>query len=202
MTTLYVETNLLVGVATGRVPDLDRLLSHVGNGFGIAIPGVCFFESLSWMEGEGKRRTQFDRLLDEQIGQLKRDQVSGLARSLYASLSKARAENRDLLKSINSRLFRAIEDVSRVATVIGIDASILDRCRSLPLIDELTDNLILHSILGHALAFPGEEKLFLSGNTADFGGVDVRRTLREAGIPEYFTETEKLLGWLAARPGS
>jgi hypothetical protein len=201
VTILYVETNLLVGVATGRDRDLQSLLAFVDSGLRLVIPSVCFFESLTWMEGEYRRRTEFERLLRDQIGQLKRDTVSIHARSLRTTLARSQKANRALLNGIDSRLFSAMADVSQVAEWIAPDPTILERSRNTAVIGELTDDLILQCILRHAARFPGETRLFLSANTRDFGGVAARRVLREAGIEPIFTQISDVLGWLRATPG-
>jgi hypothetical protein len=201
VTILYIETNLLVGVATGRDRDLPPLLSFVDAGLRLVIPSVCFFEALSWMETEYRRRREFDRLLNEQIGQLRRDRVSVYAQSLHASLTRSQLENRALLNSIDSRLFSAIADVSRVAERIELDPMVLESSRNSAVIAELTDNLILHCVLSHAARFPFETKLFLSGNTRDFGGEAARRALREASIGHVFTQIPDVLGWLRSAAG-
>jgi len=69
VTIVYVETNFLVGFATGRDREAAELLVHAGSGFRWTIPSICFFESLSWMEGEIKRRNLFVQGLREQIVQ-------------------------------------------------------------------------------------------------------------------------------------
>jgi hypothetical protein len=106
--------------------------------------------------------------------------------------------NLNLLKSINSRLLGAIVDVSRVAEVIELGTAVLESSIGSAVIEELTDNLILHCILSHAARFPAEPRSFLSGNTGDFGGEAVRQVLREAGIGPYFTTVSDVIGWLGS----
>ncbi|MFB2881649.1 hypothetical protein [Floridanema aerugineum] len=61
--------------------------------------------------------------------------------------------------------------------------------------DDLIDNLIIKFILNHATLHPDESKVFLSGNTRDFGTPAVQQVLRDAGI-NYFSRTQNFLGWL------
>jgi len=62
-----------------------------------------------------------------------------------------------------------------------------------------TDNLILHCILAHASLHPTEVKVFLSGNTRDFGTQEVQAALHNASVNLYFARTQDLLGWLRAQ---
>ncbi len=48
----------------------------------------------------------------------------------------------------------------------------------------------------HARFHPCETKAFLSANTKDFGGEDVRKALHDAGIEKYFAEAKNVFGWL------
>jgi hypothetical protein len=68
------------------------------------------------------------------------------------------------------------------------------------LIEDRTDNLILHCILEHARANPSEAKIFLSGNRKDFGSETVRHALQEAGISKYVAEAKQFLGWYRSQP--
>ena len=202
MTILYVETNLIVGVATGRITarDLESLTEAIGPGLRLVIPGICFFEASAWLEGEKKRREGFARSLTEQITQLERDSNSIQARSLGSLLVQARAVNRKVFHNINSRLFSAIGDVSRTAELVELDADVLTRSRNKIVVEESTDNLIVHCLFKHAAGFPAEPKAFLSGNSRDFGGGDVRKALKDGGIERFFTEISDALGWLQSRP--
>ena len=44
---LYIETNFLMSIATGRDPKADDLLAQPPEGLRLAIPQVCFMEALS-----------------------------------------------------------------------------------------------------------------------------------------------------------
>jgi hypothetical protein len=198
---LYVETNLIVGVATGRISarGFETLIGAAGPRLRLVIPGTCFFEALAWLEGERKRRDGFARLLAEQITQLERDADSIQARSLASLLIQADAVNRKLFLSIKSRLLGAIGEASRAAELVELEADVLTRSRNAILINESTDNLIAHCLLKHAAGFPSEPKAFLSGNARDFGGGGVRKALKDGGIERFFTEIPDALGWLQSQ---
>jgi len=193
---LYLETNYLVGCATGRDRlNLDRLDPPAS--LRAAIPGICFLEALVWLEGESKRRSAFDRALREQIGQLVRDRTAPPAVALKSHLESAAVLNEELLDQINQRLFDAVARVSASAEILAITAPILDMSRRMILIDESTDNLIAHNILDHARSTAGP-KAFFSENHRDFGGAAVQSGLRSAGVT-YFRDPDRLFEWAGAQ---
>ena len=59
MAILYIETNFLMSIATGRDPDANHLLLSVPTSVRIAIPAICCMEALSALEDEIKRRNRF-----------------------------------------------------------------------------------------------------------------------------------------------
>lgn len=197
MATLYLETNFLVGIATGRVPDYGTLLTRAGSDINLAIPDVCFFECYSWMEGEGKRRREFSRSLQAQIAQSERDVTSPYARSLVSYLRESVSTSDRMLVITSARLSNAVRDVLRVAESIGLTPTLLERSLTGPIIGEMTDDLILHCILDHARERPAERKALLSGNTRDFNGDDARAAFRSSGV-HFVSEVSQALGWLEA----
>jgi len=192
---LYLETNFLVGRATGR----DRLeWARPGlPPIRAAIPGVCFLEAFGWMEGEKKRRKAFGRALTEQLVQLRRDLTSPSAATLSVILDTAIAQNLALLDEINERLFAAVARVSSAAEILAVTAAVLEASRRTILIDESTDNLIAHNILDHARSTAGP-KAFFSENHRDFGGAAVQSGLRSAGVT-YLRDPDRLFEWAGAQ---
>ena len=201
MTILYIETNFLIGVSTGREDGATEILARVGPDFKLAIPGICFFEALSWVEGETRRRSAFTRMLTDQIGQLERDLTSAHAKTLHLLLSQARVENDFLLVDTIDRLRSAVAILARSAETIELKPQVLEQSEVERVIEERTDNLILHCILDHARTTSFGSRLLLSGNTKEFGGEGVRATLREVHIL-YFSESRNVLGWLQAQTNS
>ena len=66
---LYVETNYLLGVATGRY-ELDALLAAVHPDLVLAIPHSCFMESMAAVETVIARRKRFSRTLKRRSDKL------------------------------------------------------------------------------------------------------------------------------------
>jgi hypothetical protein len=201
MPTLYLETNFLIGIATGRDADAYSLVSAPSPGLHIAMPGVCFMEALSWLETERKRKNEFDTVLKVRVHELTRDLTSPHAQPLRSHLQQSVFGNADHFNDVERRLFDAIRDLPKRAELIELDPGIIESSVLQAIIEEdPTDNLILHGILHHAALHPGEEKVLLTGNTKDFGTADVKKLLRDAGIAKQFAETRPLLNWLGSRP--
>jgi len=105
---LYIETNFLMSIATGRDPEAVNLLSQPPDGLLFAIPQICFLEALLVLRQEEKQRNQLKNQLDQQIGQLARDRTSQNANLLLKLLQEASFTNQELIKDVSTRLFDAI----------------------------------------------------------------------------------------------
>ncbi|WP_242037820.1 hypothetical protein [Tolypothrix sp. FACHB-123] len=57
---------------------------------------------------------------------------------------------------------------------------------------DVIDIIIIHA----KSSYPTAKKVFLSGNSNDFGKLEVKQALENAGIEKYFTNTKNFLGWL------
>lgn len=197
---LYIETNFLMSIATGRDPEANNLLVSVPTSVSIAIPSICCMESLSALEDEIKRRNRFFSELEKQISQLKRDLTSPSAQSLVFHLEEALNENEALINDVNTRLFAALELLATKIEIIQLTSDILRESLNLTFIEQdPTDNLILHCILNHAGLHPNEVKVFLSNNTKEFGLPKVRDALQQAGVTKYFSRTPDFLGWFQSQ---
>ncbi len=200
MPILYVETNFLMSIATGRDAEASDLLVNTPPSLQIAIPSICCMEALSAFEDERKRRNRFKNELNLQISQLRRDLTSASASSLLFLLEESLNENEGLLNDIQGRLFDALDRVATTVEAIELTGEILqESLRRAIVVEDPTDNLILHSILNHARSLPTEAKVFLSGNTSDFGRQTVLEALRDAGVDNYFNSSENFLGWLSSQ---
>jgi hypothetical protein len=191
---LYVETNFLISIATGRDPQAIAILDDSASPLHFVVPGICFFECLTWMQGEVKRREALGRQWADLTGQLKRDLTSTHAQTLQSHLEQAILENDGLLKHIGDRLFDAIEKLARRADILPIHPKILENGRKETLIADLTDNLIVHTILDHARSTPNSPKALLTENSTDFDQQDVKDALRAAGLI-YFRRCDQALAW-------
>ncbi len=153
-------------------------------------------EALSALEDELKRRNRFENDLNLQISQLRRDVTSPYAQSLLFHLRQSVVENRRLLNNIKERLFQALNQLSANAEMLALTGDTLKESLITTLIStDPTDNLILYSILQDAHLYPTEVKVFLSGNVKEFGTIEARQALNNAGV-RYFSATQSFLGWL------
>ena len=202
MVLLYLETNFLMSIATGRDPGASKLISDPPNQVQLAIPQVCFMEAFTVLQEESRQRKSFTNVLDQQIRQLSRDVTSSHAAALRASLEAARIENTEVLEDIRQRLFDSIGLTGLNAELIEITPQVLQATRNVLLIEDVTDNLILHCILEHARTFPDIVKAFMSNNRRDFGTKAVQDALQAAGIGKYVVETNQFLGWNRSQPAS
>ncbi len=201
MVRLYIETNFLMSIATGRDSQAYNLLSTPPSSVRIAIPSICCMEALSALEDELKRRNRFENELNLQISQLRRDVTSPYAKSLLVRQSVVK--NRGLLNDVRERLFQALDQLAAKAEIIALTADMLQTSLNTAFFEkEPTDNLILYNILQDASVHPTEVKVFLSGNVKEFGALDVQQPLRDAGVEQYFRTTESFLGWLNSQSTS
>jgi hypothetical protein len=199
---LYVETNFLMSIATGRDPDASDILTEIGSPDRLALPQVCFMEAFSVLNEMRRSRNQFRNQLDQQIGELRRDSTSAHARDLLSLLERARVASNKLIEDIDMRLFSTVSRLSRDAELIGLTGEILDEQQKTILVEDPTDNLVLHCILAHAREHPAEDKVFLTGDRKAFGEPKVQDELRIAGVTKTFWEGKQFRMWFASQPRS
>jgi PIN domain len=199
---LYIETNFLMSIATGRDPEASILLGQTPASVQLVIPSICYMESFSALEDEVKRHNYFKQQLENQIGEANRDLTSQNARSLFLNLSQSRIDYERRLEDIDLRLRQAMGQLSQTAETIALNANMIqESLNSIIIAKDPTDNLILHCILNHARLRPAETKVFLSGNVREFRKIlEVQDALRDAGITKYFYLAKDFLGWLQSQP--
>lgn len=200
MAIVYIETNFLMTIATGREAEAIMLLRDLSSSVQLVIPSVCYRSALSALEDELKRQNSFGQQLSRQISETKRDVTSEHAASLSFHLEESFILSRYRVGEIKSRLREAISLMSRNAEMIALNPEIVAASLNETLIEkDPTDNLILHCILSHARSHSTETKVFLSGNVKEFGIPEVQDVLLEAGITKYFSVTKNFLGWLQSQ---
>jgi predicted nucleic acid-binding protein len=199
---LYLDTNFLVGCATGRSPKAFALLTEPIGPIRLAIPSVCFMEAFSVLNHEEKSFRDFRRIVEVQIHEAKRnitfpDFPSSLVRHLEASLID-RERTFDLYEGL---LYTAINGLCLSGEVIESGWEIVyESLRISVLVEDPTDNLILTTILHHARSHPTVPKAFLSENSKDFEKVEAKKALELAGV-KYFRDAGNCMGWLNAQIG-
>ena len=162
-------------------------------------------EAWSVYEDERARRRSFENVLGHQISQLRRDLTSTHAYALRERLQEARTENLELLNDVGNRLRDVQEKLAGrqegfpAAELLPLTEAVLAQDLAVGPTDDPTDNLILAVTLEHAQQNSAEAKVFLSGNTRDFGTAEIRALLSDAGVSEYFARTDAFLGWFQSR---
>ena len=201
MAILYIETNFLMSIATGREAEAIMLLRDLSSSVQLVIPSICYMESLSALEDELKRQNYFKEQLSRQISETKRDVTSEQVPSLSFHLEESLIYYRNRIDEIKFRLREAIYMLSQKAEMIVLNTEIIEASLNQTIIGkDPTDNLILHCILSHARLRRTETKVFLSGNVKEFRKLpEVQDALLESGITKYFSRTEDFLGWLQSQ---
>ena len=161
MVILYIETNFLMSIATGRDPQSSTLLRQMPASVQLTIPSICYMESFSALEDEVKRHNYFKQQLENQISEAKRDLTSQYARSLFLKLGQSKIDYERRLDDIDLRLRESIEQLSQNAEMIDLTDNIIqESLNNIIIAKDPTDNLILHCILSHARLRPQKPKYF------------------------------------------
>lgn len=189
-----------MSIATGRDPQANTLLLNTPASVRIAIPSICYMEALSALEADLKYRRRFSDELRLRLSDAERNMTSQHAQSLFLHLRQAFAENRALLEEVKEVLLAALNQLATKAEMIVLTADTIQTSLQSSLTDEPTDKLILNCILNHALLYPTEVKVFLSGNVNDFGKPIVQEALQNVGVSEYFSSAQAFFDWLRSQP--
>ncbi|MBD2566311.1 PIN domain-containing protein [Anabaena lutea] len=200
MITLYIETNFFIDFAKKQDQDTENLVNsqfpEVTTRIKIVTPAICCMESLSVLESERNINNRFGDNLQDEVRKLKGDVNSQYSREIKRCLEQAIIKNNERMNEINTRLFDVLEWAKNSVELIQLKPDILSKSLENLLINDPTDNLILHCILDHAQISTNEKKVFLSGNHTDFGKPEIKEILQEASIERYFVKTGDFLGWL------
>lgn len=184
-----------MSIATGRDPEANTLLLNTPASVQIAMPSICYMEALSALEANLKYRRRFGNELLLRLNDAKRNLTSRYAQSLSFHLEQAVEDNEKLLKPIEAPLFNALNQLATKAEMIDLTCDMIQTSLQPSQSNEPTDKLILNCIIHHAQLHPTEVKVFLSGNTNDFGKSEVREALRSVGINQYFANTQTFINW-------
>ena len=199
---LYLETNYLIGYAKGQeTPVGIRLMESDLWPFRVAVPGICIMEALSTYNAEEKSRKKFADDLNYHLRETTRDRTSSYARSLLPLLQQARIDSGQLLKHIRNRLDICIHVLSHQCEIIPLDPRVIQRRYWGDLLDDPTDDLILHCILWHSENQEPGSRAFYTGNSKDFGRGAAKEALDKAGI-RHFSTADNAVGWLKSQEAS
>lgn len=164
-------------------------------------------EAFSAFEDEQKRRNRFTNELQQQIADISRRTQLTNAAPLLSILRPALVSNEYFLRDIKARMDELIAQLLGLrpplsgAELLSLQSAYAPDAFAAvggpppQILNQPTDTLILRVVCADALLYPGETKAFLSGNTRDFGGDEVRGYLAACGL-RYFSTTDALLGWM------
>jgi hypothetical protein len=195
---LYIETNYLMGVATGRYPPVEDLLPHLsGSSFRLGIPEICFMEALAALQAIQARRNKLAARLDRETKQLNRSVNSNAAMRLVEHLEGARLDNYELINEFQERLSFAVDAVGAESDLIHSTHAVLRRCakKGSLVMRQPTDNLILRTIADHAGRNPAKHAFFTE-NASDFRGNQAQAILKDAGVSRVIYKYDDVIRWL------
>lgn len=201
---LYLETNFLIGAASGQDASAKELLQTSAESLRLVLPDICVMEAFSVLENQRALSNSFAVTLDSRIVQLGRDTNSVHARSMRAHLEQARIDNDNVFNDLQRRLSETLQKLTggvagyHPAELLSLPPAVVVESLATSRIAEPTDNLILAVIQNHAQQNASEEKALLSGNTKDFDSNPVRSLLSSLHI-HYFSKTENFLGWFRSQ---
>ena len=195
-----------MAVAKGRDLEAGQLLRNLSPLIRLAIPAICYVEVINTYRIDKQNQLKFQAEMEKQINEAMRDKISVHADLFQVSLERASIENLLLLNDVQDRLYEIINLLTENSEIINFDNNIIKdisdnifiETETLPIKNDLMDNLILQCIVSHANQHPNNQKVFISGNTKDFGKKEVQEILNSAKI-KYFSNTKNFLGWLESQ---
>jgi len=196
---LYVETNFLMSIAKGQDELAENLLHNTPTSVHLAIPSICYVESLATLEQVDKHNQDFINRLDIQVNEAGRDKTSQNAKLIVNLLKQAKISFLERTNDITQRFYVAFNQLNRQAEIITLDTNIFQESSERNILEKhLIDKLILECIIHHVRLHVSETKVFLSSNSKEFGKREVVEILQNSGI-QYFNKTQNFLGWLQSQ---
>ena len=196
---LYVETNFLMSIAKGQDELAENFLENAPTSISLAIPSICYVESLATLEQEDKYNQDFIRRLDIQVNEAARDKTSQNAKLVVNYLKQAKISFLQRTNDIEKRFYIAFNQLLTKTEEISLTTEIIHESLAKNILERhLMDKLIIECIVHHARLHPNEIKIFLSANSNEFGKREVIEVLRNIGI-QYFNKTQNFLGWLQSQ---
>jgi len=159
LTRIYVETNLLMSVATGRTPRARELLDlpvHVE----LAIPLACFMEAHSAFKSIKAAKLNLRDPFPREINDVGRDPDTH-AQKFARTLAAADSALTDYLDQSERRLMNAIRGLASRARLVLSSPAVLERSLHSYLSDP-TDDMIAASVIQDAEETPSDRMAFFS----------------------------------------
>jgi len=197
---LYLETNFLVGAATARFDPQPLLAAAIGV-VQLVIPRACFTEAVTTMERLTARRRQLSNLLDRRMRKLRTELFVPAAAPVIAHLDAAFQANNDIALEVRQRLVSVVRAVGTAAVALDEPPELVADVLADFVVEQPTDNLILHTIVRHAAEHPDLPKAFFTQdkNRKGFGTDEARAALRAAGVAVH-ARFDSVVQWLRHQP--
>ena len=201
MPLLYLETNFLMAVATGRLPAAAEILRAVPPHVQVVLPGVCVMESLIAVSREQSAANEFGARVQVRIKRIRESAQLAEFQETRARLEEAIAVESRALDEVQRRLVEALEALAGRAILLAPDGALVVASLRDLICTQPTDNLIFHSIVGHAAGAADPAKAFFTENIGDFLKRGGETRLRNSGISAFLGSQPALMGWLRAQQG-
>nr|WP_269144875.1 PIN domain-containing protein [Nostoc sp. WHI] len=196
---LYVETNFLMSIAKGQDELAENFLQNTPISVSLAIPSICYVESLATLEQEDKYNEDFIRRLDIQVNEAARDKTSQNAQLVVNYLKQAKISFLERTNDTEKRFDIALNQLFIKAEEIPLTTEIINESLAINILEKhFMDKLIIECIVYYARLNQDEIKVFLSSNSKEFSRREVIEILRDSGI-QYFNKTQNFLGWLQSQ---
>lgn len=194
MKRLYLETNYVVGQAFGQDPLASTIFSEAAKvGAEVCLPSICIQEALTTVQLRRKSANQFERTLQEKVGELRDDQ-SPTAASLKTSVNTLIVQNGKLRDEREQRIAAVVASLASVR-LIELEHGTAMAALTAQITAGAADNLILHVVSVDAQRAPVTDMGLLTMNTSDFEKPAVLGVLNASGI-KLLTTSVDALTWL------
>lgn len=196
---LYIETNFLMSIAKGQDEVAENLLQNIPTSVRLAMPSICYVESLTTLSQENKYTQDFLNRLDIQISEASREKTSQNAKLLINFLKQTQVTFQERKNDIVLRFYIAFNQLASKAEMIVLNPGMIQESLQRNILEKhLMDKLIFERIIYHARLYADEIKAFLSNNYREFGKRKVVEILQNYEI-QYFNQTANFLGWLQSQ---
>lgn len=120
MPLLYLETNFILAVATGRLPEVHEVLGHVPAGVRLTLPGVCLMESLTAVAREHSAANEFSQRMQERIGRIRESGQLVEFQELRTRLEEGILLANRAADTVRARMSDAIDALTRRAVLLPL----------------------------------------------------------------------------------
>lgn len=198
MTILYLETNFPLSIVLGRDASALQVFDIPCEQLLLVFPEICLMEALYAFESEMKRQREFFDRLSHQASQLQRNKTSPLAKDLLGRIQEVRMLHAQFLDDLGKMFQKVLERLAERAKFVPLSSEVLLKSLAEAILPDARDNLIAHCILSHALNFPKDTKVLLSGDE-DFHSENAMQKWKQGGIEKVFRNAEDFIRWWCCR---